>query len=115
MFRRAFPQECHPLPLQPPNRPPGHTPGVRPRVRHLRVTEFTDNEQQSIYLYGKLPLAKLKEPTGGEGLINLGDNALEFIGHQAGIPTNGSDTPAESSSEIESFTGEGAADPSKRR
>ncbi|MDP5184523.1 type I restriction endonuclease [Blastococcus sp. BMG 814] len=72
-----------------------------------QVMKFTDEELESLYLYGKLLLAKLKEPTGGGGSIDLGDTALEFIGHQAGIATSGSNTPGESSGEIESFTGEG--------
>jgi type I restriction enzyme R subunit len=72
-----------------------------------QVMKFTDEELESLYLYGKLLLAKLKDSPDESGAIDLGDTALAFIGHQAGLETSGSNTPGESSGEIESFTGEG--------
>jgi type I restriction enzyme R subunit len=72
-----------------------------------QVMKFTDEELESLYLYGKLLLAKLKDGPTESGAIDLGDTALAFVGHQAGIETSGSNTPGESSGEIESFTGEG--------
>ncbi|WP_040336722.1 type I restriction endonuclease subunit R [Candidatus Blastococcus massiliensis] len=72
-----------------------------------QVMKFTDEELESLYLYGKLLLAKLKDAPTESGAIDLGDTALEFIGHQAGVQTSGSNAPGESSGEIESFTGEG--------
>jgi type I restriction enzyme R subunit len=72
-----------------------------------QVMKFTDEELESLYLYGKLLLAKLKEPSGASGSIDLGDTALAFVGHQTGIATSGSNTPGESTGEIETYTGEG--------
>lgn len=72
-----------------------------------QVMKFTDTELESLYLYGKLLLAKLKESPAESGTIDLGDTALAFVGHKVGIETSGSNTPGESSGEIESFTGEG--------
>ncbi|WP_369253360.1 type I restriction endonuclease subunit R [Geodermatophilus amargosae] len=72
-----------------------------------QIMKFTDEELEGLYLYGKLLLAKLKEAPSESGAIDLGDTALAFVGHQAGIETSGSNTPGESTGEIESFTGEG--------
>ncbi|MGY1835464.1 hypothetical protein ACI79P_10160 [Blastococcus sp. SYSU DS0510] len=72
-----------------------------------QVMKFTDEELESLYVYGKLLLAKLKESPTESGSIDLGDTALAFIGHQAGLETSGSNSPGASSGEIESFTGEG--------
>ncbi|WRL62200.1 hypothetical protein U6N30_19410 [Blastococcus brunescens] len=72
-----------------------------------QVMKFTDEELESLYLYGKLLLAKLKESPTESGAIDLGDTALAFVGHQAGIETSGSNTPDESSGELETYTGEG--------
>ncbi len=72
-----------------------------------QVMRFTDDELESLYLYGKLLLAKLKDSPTESGAIDLGDTALAFVGHQAGIPTSGSPTPGKSSGEVETYTGEG--------
>ena len=72
-----------------------------------QVMKFTDEELESLYLYGKLLLSKLKDAPSDSGAIDLGDTALAFIGHQAGIATSGSNKPDEDDGEIETYTGEG--------
>jgi type I restriction enzyme R subunit len=72
-----------------------------------QVMKFTDGELESLYLYGKLLLAKLKDSPTESGAIDLGDTALAFVGHKAGIATSGSNTPGVSSGEVETYTGEG--------
>ncbi|WP_299959112.1 type I restriction endonuclease subunit R [uncultured Modestobacter sp.] len=72
-----------------------------------QVVPFTDPELESLYLYAKLLLAKIKAPgpTGGE--IDLGDTALEFLGHQSGTLSSGSNVAGEDDGEIAGFTGGG--------
>jgi type I restriction enzyme R subunit len=72
-----------------------------------QVMKFTDEELESLYLYGKLLLAKLKDAPTESGAIDLGDTALAFVGHQAGIATSGSNTPGQSTGEVATYTGEG--------
>ncbi|MGY1636029.1 UvrB domain 3-containing protein [Geodermatophilus sp. SYSU D00742] len=72
-----------------------------------QVMRFTDDELESLYLYGKLLLAKLKSPTNESGAIDLGATELAFVGHSAGTVTSGSNTPGEDDGEIETYTGAG--------
>ncbi|GAB3351497.1 type I restriction endonuclease subunit R [Modestobacter lapidis] len=72
-----------------------------------QVLRFTDEELESLYIYGKLVLAKLKGPVSEPGVIDLGDTDLAFVGHKSGAEGSGSNTPGERDGEIESFTGAG--------
>jgi type I restriction enzyme R subunit len=72
-----------------------------------QVMRFTDDELESLYLYSKMLLAKLKSPTTESGAIDLGATELAFVGHSAGTVTSGSNTPGEDDGEIETYTGAG--------
>ncbi|WP_448611834.1 type I restriction endonuclease subunit R [Geodermatophilus sp. URMC 60] len=72
-----------------------------------QVMKFTDEELESLYLYGKLLLAKLKTPATETGAIDLGATELAFLGHQRGVETKASNAPGEVTGEIQTFTGEG--------
>lgn len=72
-----------------------------------QVMKFTDAELESLYVYGKLLLAKIKDPVDPPAAIDLGDTSLAFVGHKSGVETSGSNTSGESTGEVESFTGEG--------
>lgn len=72
-----------------------------------QVVPFTDPDLESLYLYAKLLLAKIKArgPSGGE--IDLGDTALEFLGHRSGSETSGSNRAGEDDGEVTGVTGGG--------
>ena len=72
-----------------------------------QVMKFTDSELESLYVYGKLLLHKIKAAADPSGAIDLGDTELAFVGHKEGTVENAGLAPGTSSGEIESFTGEG--------
>jgi type I restriction enzyme R subunit len=72
-----------------------------------QVMKFSDSELESLYVYGKLLLSKIKPPSAPSGAIDLGATELAFVGHKAGEVENAGLAPGASTGEIESFTGEG--------
>jgi type I restriction enzyme R subunit len=72
-----------------------------------QVMRFTDEELESLYLYGKLLLAKLKSPSVESGAIDLGATELAFVGHKEGVLASASNTPGQDDGEIETYTGAG--------
>jgi type I restriction enzyme R subunit len=72
-----------------------------------QVVRFTEHSLESLFYYAKLLLDALPNDKTGLGSIDLGDTALQFIGHEAGIVTNGSVQVDDSGGQIDTFTGGG--------
>jgi type I restriction enzyme R subunit len=72
-----------------------------------QVVRFTEPSLESLFYYTKLLLEALPNDKTDLGGIDLGDTALHFIGHEAGIVTSGSVQVGDSEGQIDTFTGAG--------
>lgn len=72
-----------------------------------QVVPYTDTDLESLFYYGKLLLEALPADSNELGRIDLGDTALQFIGHEAGLVTSASNTPTDSDGRLDGFTGGG--------
>ena len=72
-----------------------------------QVVPFTDDSLESLFYYAKLLAEALPNDKTELGSIDLGDTALQFIGHEAGIATSAAVQPGDSDGQIETFTGGG--------
>lgn len=68
---------------------------------------FADPDLESLFYYAKLLVEALPVDEDDLGRIDLGDTALQFLGHEAGIVDSGSLTPGTADGMVESFTGAG--------
>jgi type I restriction enzyme R subunit len=72
-----------------------------------QVVPFTDESLESLFYYAKLLVEALPDDKTDLGGIDLGDTALQFIGHEAGVVTSGAVQVDDSDGQIETFTGGG--------
>jgi len=72
-----------------------------------QVMGFADPDLESLFYYAKLLIDPLGPDRRALGRIDLGDTALQFLGHEAGIVDSGSLTPDSADGMVESFTGAG--------
>jgi type I restriction enzyme R subunit len=72
-----------------------------------QVMGFADADLESLFYYAKLLVEALPVPPEDVGGIDLGDTALQFIGHEAGLVESGSLTTDTGDGMTESFTGAG--------
>lgn len=72
-----------------------------------QVITWTDPDLERLSLYAKLLLTALPELEVDRGGIDLGDTALEYIGHRAGEVAGASVVEGDSDGGIATFAGEG--------
>ena len=72
-----------------------------------QVISWVDADLESLALYAKLVLAALPPEDDDRGGIDLGDTALEYVGHRAGEVAGASVEPGDSDGVIATFAGAG--------